>query len=498
MGPVYQGIHMRLEQEVVLKVCSTRHAPDASAREKLIQVVRDQAHIFHPHVVPIRAYLESGDDIYLITEYITGETLDQRLATARLLPQETAVSICHDVLAALEFMHARGVIHRNIKPENIMLTEEGVVKVTDFDLANVLGDHGGTKSGLPLTTLWYMSPEQIQGQQGSVAADLYALGITLYQMVAGRVPFTGDTAYSIMRAHIAEVPEPPVHYNAAVSQHLGQVILQALAKQPEQRYHNAHDFRHALETLVPQSLHTPEDPTPCAAPMVQQKRPVPSWHPVTRVISGSALLALMLAVGFWSSSALKKPAPTLDPPMQTALPADSAARTVPGSTTEHVATVPQEAQPAAVSPAVSPSQERGEDEAQSARPSDAEPVVPPTTITAAPLAPPMPELVVPQPTPQAGVAEEQEPHTPAPPVPPMPIPHGLTAPNMPASEEPARVKLAQNTSARVRSPQPASQPLQVHPPPPKQVSKHQQVLPRPSRAARREKPQSKDGWTLKP
>jgi eukaryotic-like serine/threonine-protein kinase len=165
------------------------------------------------------------------------------------VPPERAVSICLGVLDALDFMHSKGVIHRDIKPGNIMFTERGDVKVTDFGIAKMMGEKGQTKTGMRVGTLWYMSPEQIRGGDASVASDIYALGGTLYQMVAGRVPFGGDSEYAVMKGHLEERPVPPWEINSNVPRDLGKIILKALQKDLANRYATAGEFADDLRGL---------------------------------------------------------------------------------------------------------------------------------------------------------------------------------------------------------------------------------------------------------
>lgn len=252
MGIVYKGIHVQLEQEVAIKVLSTVSAADPSMRERFIQEAKLQARLTHPHVINILNYLEDGEDIFLVMEYVQGDTLEKRLTTVGSMAPHEAVSICQSVLSALDFMHAKGVIHRDIKPGNIMFTDTGLVKVTDFGIAKVAGEQGQTKTGMLIGTLGYISPEQIQGKAASVTSDLYALGITLYRMVTGKLPFDGDSEYTIMQKHIETVPEPPWIINSHIPQALGRVILRALEKAPEHRYQSAHAFAEALTGLAPQ------------------------------------------------------------------------------------------------------------------------------------------------------------------------------------------------------------------------------------------------------
>jgi serine/threonine-protein kinase len=245
-------------------------------------------------------------------EYVKGETLDKRLGKVGFLSQHEAVLVCQSVLAALDFMHSKGVIHRDIKPGNIMFTDTGVVKVTDFGIAKITGDQGQTQTGMRIGTLWYMSPEQIRGKPASVASDLYALGITLYQMVTGKLPFYGDSEYTLMKAHLEEVPEPPWITNTRISPALGQVILKAIEKTPERRYPNAYAFAEALTDLAYQPDTPQRDISlACDRPAFRRRFPqLRTWHYITfaslSVLLGSILYLLASDSRF---TIFKRPSP---------------------------------------------------------------------------------------------------------------------------------------------------------------------------------------------
>jgi serine/threonine-protein kinase len=240
MGIVFKGLHVKLEQEVAIKVLSPEFSQDPSMRERFIKEAKIQAKISHPNVVNVLNYVEEGINLFLVMEFIQGETLDDRLKRLGRCPD--AVNACINVLSALEFLHSRGIIHRDIKPGNIMFLEDGSVKVMDFGIAKVAGERGQTKTGMRVGTLWYMSPEQIKGEEATVASDLYSVGVTLYQMTTGRLPFGGDSDYMVMKAHLEEQPIPPWEINENVPKELGQIILKALAKDTKDRYQSARDF----------------------------------------------------------------------------------------------------------------------------------------------------------------------------------------------------------------------------------------------------------------
>ncbi|MGQ0793227.1 MAG: serine/threonine protein kinase [Deltaproteobacteria bacterium] len=250
MGLVYKGVHAKLEQEVAIKVLSPEYTNDESMRARFIQEAKIQVKLSHPNVVNILNYLEDGRDIFLVMEYVKGETLESQLKKSGRMALQKASAVCLSVLEALSFMHSRGVIHRDIKPSNIMFTEDGAVKVTDFGIAKVKGEKGQTKTGMRIGTLWYMSPEQIKGQEADMASDIYSLGITFYQMVTGRVPFTGNSEYTVMKGHLEQQPPAPWDINKSVSREFGGVILKSIAKEPKGRYATAREFSGDLRAAL--------------------------------------------------------------------------------------------------------------------------------------------------------------------------------------------------------------------------------------------------------
>jgi len=263
MGIVYKAVHTKLEQEVAIKVLSPEFSHDPAMRERFVKEAKIQARFSHASVVNILNYIEQAGNIYLVMEFVPGETLEHLLRRGGGVPPERAVSICLGVLDALDFMHSKGVIHRDIKPGNIMFTERGDVKVTDFGIAKMVGEKGQTRTGMRIGTLWYMSPEQIKGGNASVVSDIYALGATLYQMVAGKVPFGGNSEYAVMKGHLEEKPVPPWEINSAVSKDLGRIILKALHKDPGSRYQTAGEFADDLRRLASQAARV-------AAPQAKQ------------------------------------------------------------------------------------------------------------------------------------------------------------------------------------------------------------------------------------
>ena len=178
MSSVYKGLHIDLEQDVAIKVLSSESFEDPCLRERFINEAKIQAKLSHPNVIKTLNYLEQDGSIFLVMEYVNGETLDVLLKKIGTMPLERAVAIFLGVLDAIEFMHSKGIIHRDIKPANIMLAYDCFVKVMDFGIAKIMGEKGKTRVGIRIGTLWYMSPEQIRGEEATALTDIYSLGIT--------------------------------------------------------------------------------------------------------------------------------------------------------------------------------------------------------------------------------------------------------------------------------------------------------------------------------
>lgn len=300
MGIVFKGLHVKLEQEVAIKVLAPELSQDPSMRERFINEAKIQAKISHPNVVNVFNYVEEGSNLFLVMEYIPGETLDGMLKRSGCCPN--AVNVCISVLSALEFMHSRGIVHRDIKPGNIMFLEDGTVKVMDFGIAKVAGERGQTKTGMRLGTLWYMSPEQIMGEEASVASDLYSVGVTLYQMLTGRIPFGGDSEYMVMKAHLEERPIPPWEINANVSRNIGAVILKSLAKDKSERYRSAREFADDLASAagspsVAAPLSSQASPSVLSSPPVVRRFAFPGVAGIFSGLDRKIVLIILFCVG---------------------------------------------------------------------------------------------------------------------------------------------------------------------------------------------------------
>ncbi len=264
MADVYEGIDNRLGRKVAIKLLKSDLANDPSFEARFKQEAQASARMAHPTIV--RVY-DAGEEIstdsngnerrtpYIVMEYVRG-TLLRDLIHERPLSIPEALGYAEGVLTALEFSHKAGVIHRDIKSANIMVTDTGLVKVMDFGIARAISDSSTTQAhtvGI-VGTAQYFSPEQARGETVDARTDLYSTGVLLYEMLAGRPPFKGDTAVSVAYQHVSEAVTPPSVHNPQISAELDLVVLRALSKDRNDRYQSAEEFR---EHLLAADISTP-------------------------------------------------------------------------------------------------------------------------------------------------------------------------------------------------------------------------------------------------
>lgn len=248
MADVYCAQDAQLGRKVALKLLYRRFAEDPEFVERFRREASSAAGLQHPNVVGIYDRGEWDGTYYIAMEYLEGRSLKQLLVEEGPLDPLHAIGITEQILLAARFAHHRGIIHRDFKPHNVIVDDEGRVKVTDFGIARA-GASDMTETGSIMGTAQYLSPEQAQGHAVSAASDLYAIGILLYELLAGRVPFDGDSAVAVALKQVSELPVPPSAYNPAISPELDAVILRALEKDPAARYADADEFLAALEQV---------------------------------------------------------------------------------------------------------------------------------------------------------------------------------------------------------------------------------------------------------
>lgn len=260
MAEVHSGIDTRLGRTVAIKLLKADLAADSSFEIRFRQEAQASARMAHPTIV--RVY-DAGDEVtldeygverhlpYIIMELVTGDVLRDILRQRKLTQQE-AVYYATGILTALEFSHAAGVIHRDIKPANVMITHSNAVKVMDFGIARAVSDSSATlahTNGI-VGTAQYFSPEQAKGETVDFRTDLYSTGVLLYEMLTGKPPFTGETAVSVAYQHVSETAPAPSSINPSISAAIDSVVMKALAKERNQRFQSASEFRAALTAAV--------------------------------------------------------------------------------------------------------------------------------------------------------------------------------------------------------------------------------------------------------
>ena len=260
MGTVYRGMDQMLQREVAVKMVrpSLAHQPGVIDRFKAEAVTL--ARLNHPNIATLYSFLQEGEDYFMVMEFVRGETLEDLLLRTRAMSPAKAIPIISRALDGLQHAHEQGVVHRDIKPANIMLTPAGQVKLMDFGIARALGSDRMTRTGRLVGTIEYMSPEQVQGQEGDGRSDIYALGIVLYKMLTGNVPFAHDSDYGLMRAQVEATPPSLRTFVADLPEPLEAVTLTSLEKAPAHRYQSAAEFRAALLAHMPTRLHEQAPP----------------------------------------------------------------------------------------------------------------------------------------------------------------------------------------------------------------------------------------------
>src|SRR5512143_407735 len=249
MASVFKARQPALDRYVAVKVLLPHQADTPEFRERFAREAKAIAQLNHPNILPVIDYGQDGDLIYIVMKYVAGGTLAERLK--RPIDLATTTNLIAQIAAALDHAHQRGIIHRDVKPSNVLLDENEWVQLADFGLAKLLaGDQVLTSSGLSMGTPAYLSPEQGQGATIDRHADIYSLGVMLYEMVTGRLPFTAETPMGVIIKHIYEQPLPPRTLNPSIPEALEAVLLKSLAKPIEQRYHSAGELARALQQAV--------------------------------------------------------------------------------------------------------------------------------------------------------------------------------------------------------------------------------------------------------
>ncbi len=314
MGAVYLAEQPGLGREVAIKELIQSAIADPIALKRFIQEAQVMARASHPNLVQVHDLEQIGDANYIVLEFVRGKSLRDALNQGTLpLPQTFAVM--HGALQALDYAHKRAIVHRDMKPENVLISEEGDVKVADFGIARLMDDSGAgstaTKTGTTVGTPQYMSPEQVASSKVDGRSDLYSAGIMFYELVVGQPPFTASEAdgpFTLMAKHVQAPPKPPSVHRPGLDMGLEEVILKSLAKRPEERYQTGQEFDDAvcrvadrlapgwqrslqpgadLSKMVPSAAGMVAPPTASPMPAVQSVyNPTPPVRPAAEKTAG--------------------------------------------------------------------------------------------------------------------------------------------------------------------------------------------------------------------
>jgi len=298
MSAVYRGMDMRLERPVAIKVMDQRFAEDRSFVDRFEREARAAASLHHPNVISVHDQGLDGDHVYLVMELVEGGTLRDLLIERGRLPVPLALAVLEPVLSALAAAHQAGLVHRDVKPENVLIGQQGTVKVGDFGLVKAMASAGTTSNSVILGTVAYLSPEQVTTGATTASGDVYSAGILLFEMLTGSPPYTGDTALSVAWRHVNDDVPPPSQLVPGIPPAVDELVLRTTRRDPSLRPRDAGAFLQELERVrmaagipavaIPAPVHGEKTvtATPGEFPTVQVK-PLNAQVPVTAPVGPS-------------------------------------------------------------------------------------------------------------------------------------------------------------------------------------------------------------------
>jgi eukaryotic-like serine/threonine-protein kinase len=316
MSSVYRAYDKLLERHVALKVLHEQFTSDGDHVERFRREARAVAQLSHPNIVTVIDRGDQNDRQFIVFEYVDGENLKALVERKGPLPEREAIDLARQIGRALGFAHAQGLVHRDVKPQNVLLNGDGQAKVTAFGIARSLDVHGGlTQTGTVMGTSDYISPEQARGDRVDAQSDIYSLGTVLYELLTGEVPFSGDNFVAVALRHINEPPPSVLEKRPDVSPRLDALVRRAMAKEPRDRFRSMEDLCSELEGCVSQPDATLSGAeTMVVAPKRRRRRQRaarppsqrPSVWPLIMLLAGLAVLAGILAAVFAFTDSTQK------------------------------------------------------------------------------------------------------------------------------------------------------------------------------------------------
>ncbi len=250
MGTVYKALDIKLDRYAAIKVLNAQQTRNPHFVERFKREAKNQAKLSHPNIVSVYGFVEAKDFLGFVMEHIEGKTVEEYLKEYGRLSLNDSIQIMKQVLIGAAYAHSEGFIHRDLKPSNIIIDFKGVVKITDFGIAKSVNESMSlTRTGAKVGTILYMSPEQIKGYDSTIKSDLYSLGITLYEMVSGKVPYDFQNEYDILDAHLNNIPVPLSQNFPEIPTEVDEIILRAMNKSISGNYNHCTDFIYELEIL---------------------------------------------------------------------------------------------------------------------------------------------------------------------------------------------------------------------------------------------------------
>ena len=298
MGSVFYAKHPVLKERppVAIKVLHRHLLETGNLKERFRREANLQARLRHKSLIRLLEYLEDEKDCYIIMEYFESKSLSDIIGRQTgPISFKRAVPIFQQILEGIQYAHDNDIIHRDIKPSNVLVDNNDIVKITDFGIAKAVGDNSMTATGSVVGTRLYMSPEQIQGKRATKKSDIYSLGVTFYEMLAGRVPFESSNEFTVMEGHINKKPDPPTKHYPHIPENIVDSVMKAMEKKPGSRFNDCNEFIQATKGKI--KVSNKKQPVVKPKKKKEEKAVKKSWHGwAATILTGLVVLSIYLSI----------------------------------------------------------------------------------------------------------------------------------------------------------------------------------------------------------